>query len=54
MRNNIKIGYKVKIDKILPFWYTDVIENAEKLDKNKEYTVSKISLASSWTSICLD
>ena len=50
---NTKVGDKVLIDKISFFWFLDVIENAKKLKRNTEYTISEIIIASSWTGIKL-
>jgi hypothetical protein len=37
------------------FWYTSIVENAEKnLEIGKEYTVSKLHLASSWCAVELE
>ncbi len=37
------------------FWFTNIIENAEKnLEIGKEYTVSKLHLASSWCGVELE
>jgi hypothetical protein len=47
-----KVTYKGANKK---FWYTSIIENAEKnLEIGKEYTVSKLHLASSWCGVELE
>lgn len=53
--NNANIGDKVKFvgKNSNYFWYVNLIENSKKLDKKKEYTISEISIASSWTSVKL-
>lgn len=48
------IGDKVKFKGgKLKFWFLDMIGNAEKLDKNKEYTISEIRVYSSWAGVIL-
>jgi hypothetical protein len=51
-----RIGSKVTYKGTNPhFWYTSIIENAEKnLEIGKEYTVSKLHLASSWCGVELE
>lgn len=49
----MKKGDKVKFLGTRTFWFTDVIENANKLDKTTIYTVSEIREFSSWTAIKL-
>jgi hypothetical protein len=37
------------------FWYTSIIENAEKnLEIDKEYTITRLELASSWCAVILE
>ncbi len=54
--NTAKIGDKIKFvgKNSNYFWYVNLIENSKKLDKKKEYTISEICLASSWTSVKLE
>jgi hypothetical protein len=51
-----RIGSKVKFKgahKV--FWFKNIVENAEKnLEIGKEYTVSKLHLASSWCGVELE
>lgn len=51
---NTKVGDKITFDKVGPFWFTDMLENAKQLVKGQQYTVSKINIASSWTGVRLE
>ena len=51
---NIKNGDKVKINKIGPFWFPDMVKNAKNLDKNKIYTIKNFKINSSWIEIFLE
>lgn len=49
------IGSKVTFKGTTKFWFTNIIEDANKLlEVGKEYTVSKIQLASSWCGVVLE
>jgi len=48
-------GAKLKYKGTHVFWFTNLIENAEKnLVKGQEYTLKKIDVASSWCHITLE
>jgi hypothetical protein len=48
-------GAKLKYKGTHIFWFTNLIENAEKnLVKGQEYTLKKIDVASSWCHIWLE
>ena len=50
-----KTGSKVTYNGAKPFWFKNIIENAEQnLESGKEYTVSKLHLASSWCGVELE
>jgi hypothetical protein len=47
-----KIGSKIKFKGVHLFWYTNIINDADKnLEIGKEYTVHKLELASSWCGV---
>lgn len=47
------VGGKVEFIKTGPFWFLDMIANGDKLTKGQIYTVSEVTIASSWTGIKL-
>ena len=50
-----KVGSKVKFKGTHMFWFTNMIEDANKLlEVDKEYTISKLELASSWCAVILE
>jgi hypothetical protein len=50
-----KVGSKVTYKGTHHFWFTNIIKDAnELLELDKEYTVSKIELASSWCGVKLE
>ena len=50
-----KIGSKVTFTGVQMFWFTNIVKNAnELLELNKEYTISKLELASSWCAVILE
>lgn len=50
-----KAGTKVTFTGTQLFWFTNIIKDAnELLEVGKEYTISKIELASSWCAVILD
>jgi hypothetical protein len=50
-----KVGSKVTFKGTQMFWFTNIIKDAEELlEIGKEYTVSKIELASSWCGVILE
>ena len=50
-----KNGSKVIFKGTRMFWFKNMIENANKLlEVDKEYTISKIELASSWCAVILE
>jgi hypothetical protein len=51
-----KLGSKVAYKGITqPFWFTNIVKDAnELLEVGKEYTISKLELASSWCAVILD
>ena len=51
---NTKKGDKITFKEVGPHWFIDRVENAKKLQSGKEYTVKKISVASSSTSVILE
>ena len=54
MKQLPRIGGKVTFKGTQKFWFTNMVEDAKKLlEIGKEYTVSKIELASSWCGIVL-
>jgi hypothetical protein len=47
-----KVGSKITYKGTHMFWFTNIIKDAEDLlEKGKEYTISKIELASSWCGV---
>lgn len=49
------IGSKVTFKGTSRFWFTNIVEDANSLLKiGKEYTVSKLELASSWCAVILE
>ena len=56
MKNWPKKGSKITYNGVnKAFWFTNIIENAEKnLEVGKEYTVAKLHLASSWCGVELE
>jgi hypothetical protein len=50
-----KTGSKITFKGVHLFWFVNIIEDADKLlEVGKEYTVSKIELASSWCAVILE
>jgi hypothetical protein len=50
-----KTGGKVTFKGVHLFWFVNIIEDADKLlEVGKEYTVSRIELASSWCAVILE
>ena len=50
-----KISSKVTFKGTTKFWFTNIVEDANKLlEVGKEYTITKIELASSWCAVILD
>jgi hypothetical protein len=50
-----KVGSKVTFIGVHKFWYTNIVKDAnELLEIGKEYTISKIELASSWCCVKLE
>jgi len=50
-----KVGSKVTFQGTHKFWFTNIIKDAEDLlEIGKEYTVSKLVLASSWCGVRLE
>ncbi len=49
----MKVGDRVKFLRTQMFWFQDIVEAANKLDKEKVYTVSWLYEHSSWTAITL-
>jgi hypothetical protein len=50
-----KVGDKVKYKGVSATWFKDLIENAENLLKlDEEYTLSRITVNSSWCSVLLE
>ena len=50
-----KIGSKVTFKGTTKFWFTNIEEDAKNLlEINKEYTISKLKLASSWCGVVLE
>ena len=48
------IGDKIVFTGVKPFWFTNIIQDAKDLlEIDKEYTISKIELASSWCGVVL-
>jgi hypothetical protein len=50
----VKIGDKVIFRGTRIFWFTNMIDNGNKLTIGQEYTISSIITASSWTGITLN
>jgi hypothetical protein len=50
----MKKGDKVRFLGTRMFWFTDVIDNGNKLSKGAVYTVSEVREFSSWTSLKLE
>jgi hypothetical protein len=50
-----KVGSKVTYEGTHHFWFTNIIKDAnELLEVGKEYTISKVELASSWCGVRLE
>ena len=50
-----KIGSKVTFKGLHMFWFVDMVEAANKLlEFDKEYTIAKLSLNSSWCCVILE
>lgn len=50
-----KIGSKVIFKGTTKFWFTNIVEDANKLlEVGKEYTIKKLELASSWCGVVLE
>lgn len=51
-----KIGSKIRFREASRwFWFTDMVKDAEELlEPGKEYTVSSLSLGSSWCGVVLE
>lgn len=50
-----KIGSKIMYVGTHTFWFTNIVEDANKLlETGKHYTVSKLELASSWCGVRLE
>ena len=50
-----KIGSKITYKGTHTFWFTNIIKDAnELLEIGKEYTISKIELASSWCGVVVE
>lgn len=50
-----KVGSKIKYKGTHKFWFTNIVKDAEDLlEIGKEYTVSKIELASSWCGVIVE
>lgn len=50
-----KIGSKITFKGTTKFWFTNIEEDAkELLEIGKEYTITKVELASSWCAVILD
>jgi hypothetical protein len=50
-----KAGSKVTFKGVHLFWFVNIIKDADELlEVGKEYTVSKIELASSWCAVILE
>lgn len=48
-----KTGDKIKFTGTKMFWFTDMIENGDKLIRGKKYTISYLEMASCWTMVKL-
>ncbi len=51
---SIKTGDKVKFIGTKMFWFANMIENGDKLEKGAIYTIKSILILSSWTKFTLD
>ena len=50
-----KIGSKVTFRGTTMFWFVNIVKDAnELLEVGKEYTISKLELASSWCAVILE
>ena len=50
-----KIGSKITFKGTTKFWFTNIEEDAKKLlEIGKEYTITKLELASSWCGVILE
>jgi len=50
-----KAGSKVKFKGTRMFWFVNMVKDADELlEIGKEYTITKIELASSWCAVILD
>lgn len=50
-----KVGSKVTFRGTTMFWFVNIIKDAnELLEVGKEYTISKLELASSWCAVVLE
>lgn len=50
-----KIGSKITFKGTTKFWFTNIEEDAnELLEIGKEYTITKVELASSWCGVILE
>jgi hypothetical protein len=50
-----KIGSKITFRGVHMFWFTNIVKDAnELLEIGKEYTISKVKLASSWCGVELE
>lgn len=50
-----KVGSKITFKGTHTFWFTNIVKDAkELLEIGKEYTISKLELASSWCSVTLE
>lgn len=50
-----RIGSKAKFKGVHYFWFTNIIKDAETfLEIDKEYTIIKLQLASSWCGVVLE
>jgi len=50
-----KIGSKITFKGTHMFWFTNIVKDAnELLEVGKEYTISKLKLASSWCAVILE
>lgn len=50
-----KVGSKVTFKGTTMFWFTNIVEDANKLlELDKEYTIAKLGLNSSWCSVVLE
>jgi hypothetical protein len=59
MKNNKDIysslpGDKIKFNRTGAFWFTDMVANGNKLTKGAVYTVKKIIIHNSYTTVVLD